>query len=93
MSPTLNSFNLQFAAAASILSCISVVIIFIRIAVRPAFVHVFILLDEMLQWNIRWYKKTFPNGNWRLFKRPADIYMVCPTVFMLPFAPLMEFSP
>ncbi len=48
MSPTLNSFDLQFASAASSLSCICVVIIFIWIGVRPAFIHVFILLDEML---------------------------------------------
>jgi hypothetical protein len=34
----------------------------------------------------------FPNGNWKVFKEPADIYMVCLTVFLLPFARLIEFS-
>jgi hypothetical protein len=48
LSPTLNSFNLQFAAEASFLSCICVIIIFIWIGVRPTSIHVFILFDEML---------------------------------------------
>jgi hypothetical protein len=41
---TLNSLNLQFQTKASVLSCICVVIILIWICVRPAFVHVFIIL-------------------------------------------------
>jgi hypothetical protein len=48
LSPTLNSFNLQFAAEASTLSCICVIIIFIWIGVRPTSIHMFILFDEML---------------------------------------------
>ena len=47
-SPTLNSFNLQLAAEASILSCICVIVIFVWIGVRPAFIHVSITVDEML---------------------------------------------
>jgi hypothetical protein len=45
LSPTLNSFNLQFAAEASFLS---LVIIFIWIGVRPAPIHMFVPFDEML---------------------------------------------
>jgi len=48
LSPTLNSFNLQLAAEASILSCICVIIVFVWIGVRPAFIHVSIIFDEML---------------------------------------------
>jgi len=44
------------------------------------------------QRNVLWYKKAFPNGNWKLFQRPADIYMVCLTGFLLLFARLIEFS-
>ncbi|KAF8502226.1 hypothetical protein F5888DRAFT_1918935 [Russula emetica] len=32
-------------------------------------------------WNVRWYRKKFPNGNWKLFQRPADIYMFSLLVF------------
>jgi len=48
LSPTLNSFNLQFAAEASSLGCICVTIIFIWIGVRPTCIHVFIQFDKML---------------------------------------------
>jgi hypothetical protein len=48
LSPTLNSFNLQLAAEASLLSCICVIIIFIWIGVRPTFIHVIILFNKML---------------------------------------------
>jgi hypothetical protein len=48
LSPTLNSFNLQFAAESLSLSCVCVVVIFIWIGVRPTFIHMFILFDEML---------------------------------------------
>ncbi|KAI0276653.1 hypothetical protein BGY98DRAFT_934940 [Russula aff. rugulosa BPL654] len=37
-----------------------------------------ICVTTMIIWigrNIHWYKKTFPNGNWELFRGPADIYM------------------
>ncbi len=93
LSPTLNSFNLQLTTEASLVSCVCVTIILICIGVRPTFIHVFVLYDEMLQRNVYWYKKTLPNGNWKLFQLPADIYMVRPTVFWLPFARrLIEFS-
>ncbi|KAI0297087.1 hypothetical protein BC826DRAFT_1002129 [Russula brevipes] len=26
-------------------------------------------------WNIRWYRKAFPKGDWKLFRGPTDIYM------------------
>ncbi|KAI0276635.1 hypothetical protein BGY98DRAFT_1097990 [Russula aff. rugulosa BPL654] len=32
-------------------------------------------------WNVHWYRKTFPNGNWKLFRGPADIYMFSLFVF------------
>ncbi|KAF8502220.1 hypothetical protein F5888DRAFT_1177482 [Russula emetica] len=32
-------------------------------------------------WNVRWYRKKFPNGDWKLFQRPADIYMFSLFVF------------
>jgi len=31
--------------------------------------------------NVRWYMKTFPKGGWKLFKRPADVYMFSLFVF------------
>ena len=46
--PTLNSFNLQFAAEASVLSCICVIVIILCIGVRVTSIHVFIPFDEML---------------------------------------------
>jgi hypothetical protein len=46
--PTLNSFNLQWVANVSLLSCICVIVIFIRIGVRPISIRVFILFDEKL---------------------------------------------
>src|SRR6266849_1251049 len=46
--PILNSFNLQFAAEASFLSYICVIIIITWIGVRPTSIHVFVLFDEML---------------------------------------------
>jgi hypothetical protein len=48
LSPTLNSFNLQLAAEASLLSCICVMIIFLWIGVRPTFIRTFILFDNVL---------------------------------------------
>ncbi|KAI0276659.1 hypothetical protein BGY98DRAFT_1098000 [Russula aff. rugulosa BPL654] len=32
-------------------------------------------------WNVRWYRKTFPKGDWKLFQGPADIYMFSLFVF------------
>ncbi|KAI0276633.1 hypothetical protein BGY98DRAFT_694003 [Russula aff. rugulosa BPL654] len=32
-------------------------------------------------WNVHWYRKTFPNGSWKLFRWPADIYMFSLFVF------------
>ncbi|KAH9979159.1 hypothetical protein BJV74DRAFT_131271 [Russula compacta] len=26
-------------------------------------------------WNLRWYRRMLPNGDWKLFQWPADIYM------------------
>jgi hypothetical protein len=40
---------------------------------------------------VRWYRKTFPDGDWKLFQGPADVYMVCLTIFSLPFAQLIEY--
>ncbi|KAI0276651.1 hypothetical protein BGY98DRAFT_1167349 [Russula aff. rugulosa BPL654] len=31
--------------------------------------------------NVHWYRKTFPNGDWKLFQRPADVYMFSLFVF------------
>jgi hypothetical protein len=45
---TLNSLNLQLPTKVSVLSCICVIIILIWICVRPAFIHAFIMYDEML---------------------------------------------
>jgi len=60
------SIGFVLTAEASLLSCISVVVIFIWIC-----------------WNVHWYKKTFPDRNWKLFKGPADIYMLSLFVFEL----------
>jgi len=32
-------------------------------------------------WNVRWYRKTFPKGDWKLFQGPADVYMFSLFVF------------
>ena len=34
---------------------------------------------------MHWYKKTFPNSDWKLFNGPADIYMVCLSGFLCYF--------
>ena len=39
--------------------------------------------EDVAQWNVHWYRKNFPNDDWKLFKGPADIYMVCLTVYLL----------
>ena len=67
----LNSFELQLAAEASIISSCMCAIIFIWIGVRAAFIHVFNLFDKMV--HIHWHRK---NSNRNLFRRPVDIYMV-----------------
>jgi hypothetical protein len=48
LSPTLNSFNLQLTAEASVLSCICVIAIFVWIGVCPTSIRVSLLFDEML---------------------------------------------
>ncbi|KAI0264051.1 hypothetical protein BGY98DRAFT_1181975 [Russula aff. rugulosa BPL654] len=58
------SIGLALTAEASLISCISVIVIFIWIG-----------------WNVRWYRKTFPNGDWKLFQGPADVYMFSLFVF------------
>ncbi|KAF8502200.1 hypothetical protein F5888DRAFT_1177000 [Russula emetica] len=40
-----------------------------------------IVIFVWIGWNVHWYKKTFPNGNWKLFHGPADIYMFSLFVF------------
>jgi len=60
------SIGLAFAAEASFLSCVCVVVILIWIG-----------------WNVHWHRKTFPNGSWKLFRGPADIYMFSLFVFDL----------
>ncbi len=83
--------TLQLIAEASFLSCICVTIIFIWIGVRPTSFHAFVMLDEdVAQWNVHWYRKKFPNRDWKLFQGPADIYMVCLTIYLLSFAWLIE---
>jgi len=32
-------------------------------------------------WNVHWYRKRFPNGGWKLFQGPVDIYMFSLFVF------------
>ena len=94
MSPALNSFNLQLVAEISFLGCISVITIFIWIGVRPTSIHAFILfaVTGYTQWNVHQHNKKSSNGKWKLFKRSVDIYMVCLTVFQLPFARLIDFA-
>ncbi|KAI0276618.1 hypothetical protein BGY98DRAFT_934918 [Russula aff. rugulosa BPL654] len=62
------SIGLVFTAEASLLSYICVIVILIWIG-------------GVVQRNIHWYRKTFPNGNWKLFQGPADIYMFSLFVF------------
>jgi len=40
-----------------------------------------IVIFIWIGWNVRWYRKTFPKGGWKLFKRPADVYMFSLFVF------------
>jgi len=83
--------TLQFTAEASFLSCICVTVIFIWIGVCLTSFHVFVMFGEdVAQWNVHWYRKKFPNGDWKLFQGPADIYMVCLTVYLLSFARLIK---
>src|SRR6266436_5007828 len=83
--------TLQFTAEASFLSCICVTVIFIWIGVCLTSFHVFVMFGEdVAQWNVHWYRKKFPNGDWELFQRPADIYMVCQTIYLPSFARLTE---
>ncbi|KAF8502191.1 hypothetical protein F5888DRAFT_1918898 [Russula emetica] len=63
------SIGFVLTAEASLLSCISVVVIFIWICVRPA--------------SHSCVYPTFPDRNWKLFKGPADIYMLSLFVFDL----------
>jgi len=58
------NIGLVLIAEASLISAISIVVIFIWIG-----------------WNVRWYRKKFPNGDWKLFQWPADIYMFSLFVF------------
>jgi hypothetical protein len=74
--PKLNSFILQLNAEASLLSCISVMIVLVWIGVRLTFIQVFILFDEMLhsgtyigirrpfQTGIGSYFKDLPTSTW-----------------------------
>src|SRR6266446_6963249 len=76
--------TLQFTAEASFLSCICVTLTFIWIGVRPTSFHAFVPFDEdVAQRNVHWYRRNFPNGGWQLFQGPADVYMVCLTVYHL----------
>ncbi|KAI0276627.1 hypothetical protein BGY98DRAFT_919174 [Russula aff. rugulosa BPL654] len=61
------SIGLAFDAEASVLSCICITVI--------------LIWTDVPQWNVHWYRKTFPNGNWKLFRGPADIYMFSLFVF------------
>ncbi|KAI0276665.1 hypothetical protein BGY98DRAFT_695000 [Russula aff. rugulosa BPL654] len=40
-----------------------------------------IVIFIWIGWNVRWYRKTFPNGDWKLFQGPADVYMFSVFVF------------
>src|SRR6266446_65942 len=83
--------TLQFTAETSFLSCICVTITFIWIGVRPTSFHAFVPFDEdVAQRNVQWYRRNFPNGDWRLFQGPVDIYVVSLTVYLLSFSRLIE---
>ena len=83
--------TLQLIAEASFLSCICVTITFIWIGVRPTSFHAFVPFDEdVAQRNVQWYRRNFPNGDWRLFQGPVDIYVVSLTVYLLSFSRLIE---
>ncbi|KAI0276662.1 hypothetical protein BGY98DRAFT_1187699 [Russula aff. rugulosa BPL654] len=58
------TIGLALTAEASLISSISIIVIFIWIG-----------------WNVRWYRKAFPNGDWKLFHGPVDIYMFSLFVF------------
>ncbi|KAN0107216.1 hypothetical protein V8E52_010418 [Russula decolorans] len=52
-------------------------IIGLLLAVEASFLS-FICVIVIFIWigyNVHWYKKKFPDGNWKLFRGPADIYM------------------
>ncbi|KAF8502202.1 hypothetical protein F5888DRAFT_1608129 [Russula emetica] len=42
-----------------------------------------VIIFIWIGWNVRWYRKTFPNGDWKLFQGPADVYMFSLFVFDL----------
>ncbi|KAN0105265.1 hypothetical protein V8E52_011204 [Russula decolorans] len=40
-----------------------------------------IVIFFWIGWNVRWYRKTFPKGDWKLIHGPADVYMFSLFVF------------
>jgi len=40
-----------------------------------------IVIFIWIGWNVRWYMKMFPKGDWKLFQGPADVYMFSLFVF------------
>ncbi|KAN0105264.1 hypothetical protein V8E52_011203 [Russula decolorans] len=40
-----------------------------------------IVIFIWIGWNVRWYRKIFPKDGWRLFQRPADIYVFSLFIF------------
>lgn len=80
--------RVQLIVEASFLSFGATIAIFILIAVRSisfgcAVQHCMRIWILSLQRNLLRYRKTLPNGDWKLLRTPADIYMVCSMLTLL----------
>jgi hypothetical protein len=66
----------QLVAEASFLSLGAVLVIFVLIVVRSiSFQLCHPVWRTLAQRNLRRYRKTLPNGDWKLLQTPTDIYM------------------
>ena len=69
----------QLAAEAAFLSFGAIIVIFILIVVCSIHFLLFFLISQIpipLQRNLLLYRRTLPNGDWKLLRTTADIYMV-----------------
>jgi hypothetical protein len=74
--PTLSHWHVQLTAEAACLSLGAVLVIFVLIVVRSiSFQQCHPVWRTPAQRNVRRYKKTLPNGDWKLLQTPTDIYM------------------
>jgi hypothetical protein len=76
--------HVQLVAEASFLSFGAILVIFILTVVRSMSFLLFCPIYEIpLQRNLLHYRKTLPNGDWKLLRTPADICMVRSMVLLL----------